>query len=537
MAASASNQAGPLNPASASTLTGSEFFLGQSPVGRESGLSSPVASLGQWDQIWRNSLRLVANVAERFVPSHCLDDLELSRRARLTARFGFLGTIFGSIFALFYLTIGHTPGALIVAICSLGFTFIPWLMRRTGSLPIAGNTLCLILILGFTALCCVEGGSEGHAIAWLVSVPLCALLLVGVRAARWWVLTSFLAGSGIAVANMAGFKMQPTYDPAWHPYVSAAGYLSLIAFMFLLGVIFEAGRERAFTGLQVALVKLEASNEQLARLSQEKTDFLGIAAHDLKNPLTVIIGSAELLKMNLPPEQTAKLSGNIMGASQRMFQLIKDLLDANAIEQGRFTSNLERCDFRALAAESAANNQSPAGRKKITIVPEKGEPVWGRADRNATLQILDNLISNAVKFSPPETTVQVRTSTENGVARIAVQDHGPGISEADQKKLFGKFTRLSAQPTGGETSTGLGLSIVKKLAEAMAGTVDCQSVLGEGATFILRLPAWDETTPTSGKRPAAAISKSPRPALDCQADSVRMAQLISSVKLTAPKPA
>lgn len=166
-----------------------------------------------------------------------------------------------------------------------------------------------------------------------------------------------------------------------------------------------------------------------------------------------------------------------------MLRLIKDLLDASAIEQGRFTSNLERCDLRVLAAESVANNQSHAARKGITLTTENGPPAWGRADRNATLQILDNLISNALKFSPAQSSVLVRAVTENGFVFVAVKDHGPGVSPADHARLFGKFVRLSARPTGGESSTGLGLSIVKKLAEAMAGTVYCQSVLGEGAHF------------------------------------------------------
>lgn len=450
----------------------------------------------------------------------------------MTARFGFLGAVFGSLFALFYVLIGHQPGAMIVIICSSGFAAIPWLLRRTESLLLAGNSLCAILIFGFTALCCIEGGLEGHAIAWLVSVPLCALLLVGVRAATWWVLTAFIAGSGIVLANLSGLRMQPTYDLKWHPYVSAAGYLSLIAFMFLLGVIFEAGRERAFNGMREALLKLETSNAQLARLSQEKTDFLGIAAHDLKNPLTVIIGSAELLKLNVPPDQTAKLSENIAGAGQRMLQLIKDLLDANAIEQGRFTSNIQRCDLRAIAAECIANNRTHAVRKGITITAESGDSVFGRADRNATMQVLDNLISNALKFSPPKSTVHIRASIEHGFARVAVKDHGPGISEADQRKLFGKFIRLSARPTGGELSTGLGLSIVKKLAEAMGGSVTCQSVLGEGATFILNLPVWDlDSSNKQINAPPAPCKREPV-ATDCRAESLLIAQLGST---TAPQ--
>lgn len=456
-------------------------------------------------KLWGQFLANIGSTAEKFVPDSCRNDPELTRRSRLISRFGILGALFGTAFGGFYALVDHLWGVGIVAVCSVGFAAMPWLLRRTASPNATGHTLCAILILGFAALCGCEGGSNGHAIAWLVSVPLCALLLLGRQAAGIWAVLSFAAGAAVVVANVAGYQMKPTYNMAWHPLINAAGYLALILFMFLLGVIFESGRERAFDKMKEANGKLATTNDLLARLNQEKNEFLGIAAHDLKNPLTVIIGSAELLKMNLPPAQANKMASNIVGAGQRMFHLIKDLLDANAIEQGRFTSNIERCDLRALAAECARNNQPHATRKEIVVCTEDGNPIWGRADRNATMQILDNLISNAVKFSPLKSTVQVQVVAANGHVCIEVKDQGPGISADDQKKLFGKFARLTAQPTGGESSTGLGLSIVKKLAEAMRGTVFCRSVLGAGATFVLQLPEWDETQPSPASAATAKI--------------------------------
>ena len=105
----------------------------------------------------------------------------------------------------------------------------------------------------------------------------------------------------------------------------------------------------------------------------------------------------------------------------------------------------------------------------------------------ALSQVLDNLVSNAVKYSPPNKNiwVDIQETTEN--VRIAIRDEGPGLSDDDKSKLFGKFARLSAQPTGGEHSTGLGLSIVKKMIEAMNGKVWCESELGHGATFFVEI--------------------------------------------------
>ncbi|MBI2836800.1 MAG: HAMP domain-containing histidine kinase, partial [Acidobacteria bacterium] len=111
------------------------------------------------------------------------------------------------------------------------------------------------------------------------------------------------------------------------------------------------------------------------------------------------------------------------------------------------------------------------------------------ADRDITLQVCDNLLANAVKYSPHGKSIWVRVRQMDGKVRIEVRDEGPGVSAADLKKMFGKFARLTARPTGGEHSTGLGLSIVKSMVEAMHGRVWCESQPGAGATFIVELPA------------------------------------------------
>jgi signal transduction histidine kinase len=445
--------------------------------------------------------------ADSFLFGDCLTEPELGRRARLISRFGFLGFLFGLIFAGFYLLIGHHWGAVIVIVCSLGFVATPFLMKATRSLNFAGNLLALIMTAGFTGLCGVEGGLSGHAIAWLVVVPLCALLLVGKQSAKWWLVICFLTASVIIAGALAGIELPTTIPARWQTLVSATGYLALIVFMFCLGMIFESGRERAFNKMQEALGKLEASNEQLLNLNSEKNEFLGIAAHDLKNPLTTIILGAEMLRMVKSPEQAQKVAGSIINAGTRMRDLISNLLDANAIEEGRFTSKLERCDLNVLLKECVGQNAAAAASKEIAleIFPE-GE-AWARSDRTATMQILDNFISNAIKYSPFKSTVRLRAWTADGKVSVAITDQGPGLSAEDQKKLFRKFTRLSAKPTGGESSNGLGLSIVKRLAEAMGGTVDCQSALGAGATFIVHLPPWTETSASANQTNQAVFAK------------------------------
>ena len=453
---------------------------------------------------------LVVLAARKFIgrldyPEDPASDPERIRHARLVSRFGLLGSFFGCLFALFYLLIGHKWGVLIIILCSTGFAITPFWLRRKKNIEQAGHFLTLVLTSGFTALCFVEGGLQGHAIAWLVSVPLCALLLLGQRAATQWALIAFLAAGLVAGLDLLGFQLPVAYDMKWNSVVSAAGYLGLIAFMFLLGIIFEKGRTRALSKMQDALGKLSDANEELVHLNKEKNEFLGMAAHDLKNPQTVILGCVEVAGLPGEGGNVTELLAHITSAATRMRDLITDLLDVNAIEQGKFASNIAPCDIRALVRRSVENNRMAAARKSIQIRIGASEGLWAKADAAATVQILDNLISNALKYSPPNSTTCVHTRPEADYILVSVRDEGPGISEADQKRLFQKYTRLSARPTGGESSTGLGLAIVKRLAEAMSGTIQCHSAPGAGATFTLRLPI-GSAPPKIGKaaRPARA---------------------------------
>ncbi len=439
--------------------------------------------------------RKFGDFVDRSIPAELAGDPESARRARLITRFGALGSLFGITYAAFYFLIGHKWGTLIVLICSSGVAVTPFLLRWKKSIELAGNFFALTLTLGFSGLCVVEGGLRGHAIAWLVSVPLCVLLVAGLNSARRWTVIVFGVGAVFAGLDLAGVTLKPAYDPRWESLVSAAGYLGLILFLFILGLIFEVGRERAHAKLRGALADLAASNERLIHLNNEKNEFMGIAAHDLKNPLSVIVGSADLLIMTDDPSRIRKMAGLISGAAIRMRDLVTNLLDANAIEQGRFIQKIERCNVLALVEQSLEHNQPSADKKKIALRLGASEGLWAKADRAATMQILDNLISNALKYSPPNTTVHVHTLPETDWIAVSVRDEGPGISEADQKKMFGKFTRLTARPTGGESSNGLGLSIVKRLAEAMSGSVQCHSQLGFGSTFVLKLPVWPKDLP------------------------------------------
>lgn len=278
--------------------------------------------------------------------------------------------------------------------------------------------------------------------------------------------------------------------------------------------------------IELANSQLNENNLKLQNLNHEKNEFLGIAAHDLKNPLTAMQMTASLVlkyQEKMSREDLRERLESIIISATRMSQIITNLLDINAIESGKMNLHPVDFDIVPLVRQTVHDYADRAAAKDITLIVENSasEALYVYADASAASQILDNLVSNAIKYSPqgkrvfvrvghsslgighssddniPHPTNQVTTvpMTNNqftdGYVRIEVQDEGPGLSEDDKSKLFGKFARLSARPTGGEHSTGLGLSIVKRLAEAMNGNVHCESTLGEGSAFILELPESD----------------------------------------------
>jgi len=435
---------------------------------------------------------------EYCVPAGLERDTEPYRRARLITGFGLLGAIFGSLYAVFYLLIGHVWGAFIVIVCSLGVASAPFLLRATRSTRFAGNLLTLILLLGFGALCGIEGGARGHAIGWLAAIPLCALLLVeGPEAAGWCALCVVVAGCFV-ILDLEGLQLPVLYPAPWHQVVNAVGYLGLTLFMSVIGLIFEGGRRRAFARMERALDSVSEVNVRLKRLDTEKNEFLGVAAHDLKNPLNIVMGFAEFIAAgrNSSPERDREDARYIIEAAERMISLITQLLDVNAIEQGSFPIEITECDLGFISRKVTASYSAAAEKKNISIYTAGPlMPADVLADPKALYRILDNLLSNAIKYSPPGCDVFVRVRNSPGVVVWEVQDQGAGLTEADQARLFQKFTRLSARPTAGESSTGLGLSIVKMLAEAMHGAIECKSKPGEGATFALRLPAAEGEMP------------------------------------------
>ncbi len=236
--------------------------------------------------------------------------------------------------------------------------------------------------------------------------------------------------------------------------------------------------------------ELERKNLELIKLNQAKSDFLSIAAHDLKNPLGVIQGMSSLLleSDNLPTGAHEKVY-SIMQSAKRMFCLVNDLLNINRIESDKIQINWEICNLNIIVEEGVKVMSPFATKKNQKIITQfSNEKLLILVDKLYLSEIIENLLSNAIKYSDFNKSIYVRTFKEKSFCYLEIQDQGPGLSQEEQKKLFQKFTKLTPKPTGNEHSSGLGLFIVKKLTEVMNGNVVCISEQGVGSTFLVFFP-------------------------------------------------
>lgn len=242
---------------------------------------------------------------------------------------------------------------------------------------------------------------------------------------------------------------------------------------------------------QLRNVELAETVRQLEEIVKQKNEFFGIVVHDLKNPIGNIKLLAEFLidEGNYSKDEINEFKKYIIESADTSLELVTQLLDYAAIEQGKITLHINDFDVNAETERIIRLYKMKTMQKNIEVKYKnelKNNIV--KSDRNAIVQIIDNLFSNAIKFSPEEKNVLIRLTDEDDLLKIEVKDEGPGFSEEDRKKLFRQFSKLSARPTGGEHSSGLGLSIVKKLVDSLHGTIQCDSEKGNGASMVVRIP-------------------------------------------------
>ncbi len=295
--------------------------------------------------------------------------------------------------------------------------------------------------------------------------------------------------------------LAPWWDSWWFKVILFFTFLMIFIFIYTLRLtrikqqklaleVLVNKRTAEVTEQQKEIIAQKESisdqNDQLMALNEEKNDLMQIVAHDLRSPLNQIKGLASIIKMINPNLNTETVNSIdlINELVDRQSTMIGKILDTNAIDSKRSNVKMTVQKINPILQKvvSALKVVAEAKNTSIEMNLSNLEPnVY--IDPNYLIQILENIISNAVKFSPRGTKVIVSTLVEEGKVKICIEDEGPGISEKEMRFLFEPYSKLSAKPTADEQSSGLGLSIAKKYVEVMKGKIWCESNIGKGAKF------------------------------------------------------
>ncbi|SMG46173.1 His Kinase A (phospho-acceptor) domain-containing protein [Marivirga sericea] len=236
--------------------------------------------------------------------------------------------------------------------------------------------------------------------------------------------------------------------------------------------------------------KLHNRNLQLTGLNEEKNNLVKILAHDLRSPINQITGLLDILKLSHShfSKDEEKIIHQVQDSAQRLNQMISKILDFDALEGNRMKVITEEIEVKELLQTVEKELQVIASKKNTTVHYKTDRNLRFKSDHLFLTQILENIIVNAIKFSDPGSKISVNAKIEKDKIIFSIKDDGPGLTEEDKALIFKKFQKLSAKPTGGENSTGLGLSIVKKYIDLLDGEVWVESEKGQGSTFFVALP-------------------------------------------------
>jgi signal transduction histidine kinase len=239
----------------------------------------------------------------------------------------------------------------------------------------------------------------------------------------------------------------------------------------------------------------EYQRQRAEEANRVKTELTNITVHDLKNPLgTILLYTRLVMGAATDPDKVRSLTGVIGETAQTMFQLLTNLLKKSKLENTTISIHKERIDLSLLVRAAVERNQAQAAQKQQHLILQRDGCNKVEADAELLNEVLDNLISNAIKFTGKEKKIWVGTESTEAVVKVWVKDEGAGLYPEEMGKLFQPFQRLSALPTDGENSTGLGLSIVKRIVELHGGAIEAESEGPcRGSTFTVVMPAVDQT--------------------------------------------
>lgn len=318
-------------------------------------------------------------------------------------------------------------------------------------------------------------------------LPLANLHFIPIVLAAFYL--GYVGALATAVASIAVFHLSHFYLPGRPVYLLEADLLRLALFVFIGLVTARLADDRRRLGeyarsLEKRSGELVAVHAELARVSTEKSRLVAIAAHEVRSPLTVVMGNTQLLQREeLEPRLRQRLQ-SILSASQQLLHTVNNILDRSSIEAGRLQLSLQQVDVVALAEEHLRLYSDLSQRHPVALTAP-GQAL-ALADREKIGRVLVNLLSNATKYSPPDRPITIRVAADGNVVSIEVADEGPGIAAAERERIFDAYYRSDGS---GATGIGLGLAICKEIVAAHGGQIGVRAGTANGSIFYFTLPA------------------------------------------------
>ncbi|SNT39983.1 His Kinase A (phospho-acceptor) domain-containing protein [Ekhidna lutea] len=439
---------------------------------------------------------MIAALVDFFIhPDYFEDPLKL-RKARLFVRSCLLTSLFSNSYIWFSMLYEYDRGVNLMIFNVIGFLALAFLVKTRLPLLLITNTYILVGSIAVLVLTYFSGGIWSAVYPWIISIPVLALLVVNRTYGIAWGIFAFLAMLWFGWLELQGIKLPYEYNQD----LKAEWFISVLPGLLLIILIISAVFESVQTG---ALRVLQKRNEQLAeqketiadqsrkleRLIDDKDHLIRILAHDLKNPLANITTIANILKEEEDVDEQKKFISMIEKVSGQAQGLVNKVLDMAINEQGGIKLKIEQLNINQVVVEAIDSMLEIAKKKKIEIQYQaKDELVLVNADKTYLLLIFENLLSNAIKFSSPGYDVHVDVTLMNSTVSVRVMDEGQGIRPEEEDLLFERFAKLSSKPTAEESSTGLGLSLVKEYVDQINGKVWYDNQASKGATFVVELP-------------------------------------------------
>lgn len=422
------------------------------------------------------------------------------RKTKLLVRASLLTSLFSATYLILSLIFDFDIGVKLMSFNVIGFLLLPFLFTSKLTVNTIGNLYVLIGGLAVIILAYSSGGINSAIYPWIISIPILALLVVNRTSALIWGGVSFLAMVGMGIMAISGYEfpnqLQTPYKDLWITLVQPG----LLLIIFLIAYIFQSTQTSALNKLSNqnnTLIEqkntISSQKEKLSTLIDDKNYVIRILAHDVRSPLKNIQGLIKLLDLETDENRKAEIKELLIQTSNNAENLVNRVLELDRSENETKRVEISNVDVFGLLHQLVMNMQELANRKSIRIdliIEAKQMVING--DKTYVHLIIENLLSNAIKFSNEDTNIEVGAFNVNNKLLISITDQGPGIHPDEEGKLFKQFSKLSARPTAGESSTGLGLSLVKRYVELCKGKVWYErNPMGKGSIFKVEFPLMD----------------------------------------------